>query len=87
MVKEDINAAIISACTIFVWFFMPFLPEITRSTREDVIELFRYVSAAEHMREFAKGIIDSRPIVFYVSATAFLLAVTFLSFQRRKWKA
>lgn len=87
MVKEDINAAIISACTIFVWFFLPFLPEIMRSTREDVNEFFRYLSAAEHMREFAKGIIDTRPIVFYVSATAMLLAITFLSFQRRKWKA
>jgi ABC-2 type transport system permease protein len=87
MVKEDINAAIISACTIFVWFFIPFLPEIMRSTREDVNEFFRYLSAAEHMREFAKGIIDTRPIVFYTSATALLLAITFLSFQRRKWKA
>jgi len=87
MVKEDINAAIISACTIFVWFFLPFLPEIMRSTREDVNEFFRYLSAAEHMREFAKGIIDTRQIVFYLSATALLLAITFLSFQRRKWKA
>lgn len=87
LVKEDINAAIISACTIFVWFFLPFLPEILRSTREDVNEFFRYFSSAQHMQEFAKGIIDTRPIVLYVSATAFLLAITFLSFQRRKWKA
>jgi ABC-2 type transport system permease protein len=87
LVKEQINAAIISACTIFVWFFIPFLPEIKRTTREDVLEFFRYFSAAEHMKEFSKGIIDSRQIVFYVTATAFLLALTFLSFQRRKWKA
>lgn len=87
MVREDINAAIISACTIFVWFFIPFLPEIMRESRTEVIEFFRYFSAAEHMREFAKGIIDTRPIVFYVSATALLLTITFLSFQRRKWKA
>jgi len=86
-VKEDINAAIISACTIFVWFFLPFLPEIMRSTDENLQEFFRYLSAAEHMREFSKGMIDSRQIVFYLSATALLLAITFLSFQRRKWKA
>jgi ABC-2 type transport system permease protein len=58
-----------------------------RSTDEDLQEFFRYLSAAEHMREFSKGMIDSRQIVFYVSATALLLAITFLSFQRRKWKA
>jgi len=87
LVTEQINAAIISACTIFVWFFIPFMPEIMRTTRPDVLEFFRYFSAAEHMREFSKGIIDSRQIVFYVSSTVFLLILTFLSFQRRKWKA
>ncbi|HET6410048.1 MAG TPA: ABC transporter permease subunit [Chthoniobacteraceae bacterium] len=88
LVKEDINAAIISACTIFVWFFIPFLPEIMRTTEQSGWhEFFGYLSAAEHMREFSKGIIDSRQIVFYVSATALLLAMTLLSFQRRKWKA
>jgi gliding motility-associated transport system permease protein len=88
MVREDINAAIISACTIFVWFFMPFLPDILRQTEDSGWpEFFRYFSAAEHMKEFSKGIIDSRQIVFYLSVTALLLAITFLSFQRRKWKA
>jgi ABC-2 type transport system permease protein len=87
LVKEQINAAIISACSIFVWFFIPFLPEIMRTTRSDVKDFFQYLSAAEHMRDFSKGIIDSRQIVFYLSATALLLALTFLSFQRRKWRA
>jgi ABC-2 type transport system permease protein len=87
LVREQINAAIISACCIFVWFFVPFLPEIMRTTRSDVQEFFRYFSAAEHMREFSKGIIDSRQIAFYLSATGLLLILTFLSFQRRKWKA
>jgi ABC-2 type transport system permease protein len=87
LVKEQINAAIISACTIFVWFFLPFLPEIMRITRPDVLEFFKYFSAAEHMREFSKGMIDSRQLVWYLSATALFLALTFFSFQRRKWRA
>ncbi|MEQ1858716.1 MAG: ABC transporter permease [Chthoniobacteraceae bacterium] len=87
LVKEQINAAIISACGIFVWFFMPFLPRILGTTRPDWLELFRYFSAAEHMEEFGKGMIDSRQIVWYLSATALLLILTFHSFQRRKWKA
>ncbi len=87
LVREQINAAIISACIIFVWFFLPFLPEIMRITRPDVLEFFRYFSAAEHMREFGKGMIDSRQIVWYLSATGLLLVLTFHSFQARKWKA
>lgn len=87
LVTEQINAAVISACTIFVWFFIPFLPQLSRSTRPDLQEFFHYFAAAEHMQDFAKGIVDSRQIVFYVSATGLLLTLTFLSFQRRKWKA
>jgi ABC-2 type transport system permease protein len=87
LVKEQINAAVITACVIFVWFFIPFLPEIMRVTRPDVLDFFKYFSAAEHMRDFSKGLIDSRQIIWYTSATITLLIFTLFSFQRRKWKA
>lgn len=87
LVKEQINAAIISACATFVWFFLPFAPQLIRTTRPDVLEFFRYFSAADHMQDFSKGMIDSRQIVWYLSGTALLLVLTFHAFQRRKWKA
>jgi ABC-type transport system involved in multi-copper enzyme maturation permease subunit len=55
LVKDQINAAVICACGVFIWFFLPFLPEIMRITKPETLEFFRYFSAAEHMREFAEG--------------------------------
>ena len=71
----------------YIWFFLPFLPEIMRVTDPNTLEVFKYFSAAEHMREFAKGVIDSRQVVWYLTATLLMLFLTFVVFQRRKWKA
>ncbi|EDY20375.1 hypothetical protein CfE428DRAFT_2299 [Chthoniobacter flavus Ellin428] len=39
------------------------------------------------MDDFTKGIIDSRPVVWYVSMTALVTYLTLQVFQFRKWKA
>jgi ABC-2 type transport system permease protein len=39
------------------------------------------------MTDFSKGVIDSRPIVWYLSMTALVLFLTHQVFQYRKWKA
>jgi ABC-2 type transport system permease protein len=87
LVKDQVSAAVICVSTTFVYFFLPFLPDVMRITDPDKVEIFKYFSAAEHMREFSKGMIDSRQIVWYVSATLALLFLNFLVFQRRKWEA
>lgn len=87
LVKEQINAAVICACSILIWFFLPFVPTMMGVTRPDVLELFRYFSCYEHMIEFSRGMIDTRQIVWYLSATALFLVLTLHSFQRRKWRA
>ncbi len=87
LVKDQVNAAVISISAIIVYFFLPFVPQVMNVTDPEKIELFRYFSAVEHMMDFSKGMIDSREIVWYVSATLFMLFLNFLVFQRRKWKA
>ncbi len=45
-----------------------------------------YFSTLEHMADFSRGVIDTRPIVFYLSMTFFMLFLTFHVFQYRRWK-
>jgi ABC-2 type transport system permease protein len=52
-----------------------------------VRSLVSYFSAVEHMGDFSRGIIDSRPIVWYVSMTLLVLFINYQVFQYRKWKA
>jgi ABC-2 type transport system permease protein len=38
------------------------------------------------MDTFSRGVIDSRPLVFYPTVTAFVLLITYHVFQYRRWK-
>lgn len=87
LVKDQVNAAVICTCGMLLWFFVPFLPQVFGTTDPKLIELFNYFSAAAHMRQFSMGMIDSRTIVWYITATTFLLVINFLVFQWRKWKS
>src|SRR6266487_898268 len=58
------------------------LLDVTSTTRD----LLGYFSAIEHMGTFSRGIIDTRPIVLYVSMTIVMLMLTYQAFQSRKWR-
>lgn len=46
-----------------------------------------YYSSVEHMLQFARGIVDTRSIVFYVSSTAVVLFATVRVVEARRWQA
>jgi ABC-2 type transport system permease protein len=50
-------------------------------------EFVYYFSTIEHMGEFSRGLFDTRPVVFYLSMTLFMLFLTFHVFQYRRWKS
>ncbi len=87
LTKDQINAATISFTTITLLLFLGFLPDIMNITAPAIKDMFSYVSTIQHMQDFSKGIIDSRPIVWYLSMTALITFFTFQVFQYRKWKA
>ena len=86
LTKNQIIAAIISFCAITLLFFLGLvqfiLLDVTSSTRD----LLGYFSAIEHMGTFSHGVIDTRPIVLYVSMTIAMLTLTHQAFQSRKWR-
>jgi ABC-2 type transport system permease protein len=87
LTKDQINAATISFTTITLLLFMGFLPDILNLTAPAIKDVFSYISAIQHMQDFSKGIIDTRPLVWYTSMTALMTFLTFQVFQYRKWKA
>ncbi len=86
LTKNQIVAAIISFCTITLLFFLGLIQFILLDISSTTRELLGYFSAIEHMGTFSRGIIDTRPIVFYVSMTIVLLTLTHQAFQSRKWR-
>jgi len=46
----------------------------------------QHVSLIDHMRDFSRGIIDTRALVFYFSSTALLLFLTWKVVESRRWR-
>ena len=85
--RNQIIAAVVSFALIILVFFSGLLAIIIPNSTPMFRDLFVYFSAFEHLGDFSKGIIDSRPIVFYLTMTAFVLYLTLQVFQYRKWRS
>jgi ABC-2 type transport system permease protein len=86
LTKNQIIAAIISFCSITLLFFLGLIQFVMLDMTSITRELLGYFSAIEHMGTFSRGVIDTRPIVLYVSMTAVMLTLTYYVFQSRKWR-
>jgi len=87
LTNEQINAAVMTFVAIFGFFVTGLLGFILNSPSQAVRDLISYFSAVEHMADFSRGLIDSRPLVWYLSMTSFILFLNLQVFQYRKWKA
>ena len=86
LTNSQIIAAIVSFCAITLLFFLGLVQEILLEISSSTRELLGYFSAIEHMSTFSRGIIDTRPIVFYITSTIVMLGLTYQAFQSRKWR-
>lgn len=48
--------------------------------------VFNHVSMIEHMRDFTRGIVDTRHVAYYVSLTTLFLFFTLKAVESRRWK-
>jgi ABC-2 type transport system permease protein len=84
--KNQIVAAIISFCAITLLFFFGLIQFVLLDVSSGMRDALGYFSSIEHMGTYSRGIIDTRPIVLYLSMTALMLALTYQAFQSRKWR-
>jgi ABC-2 type transport system permease protein len=48
--------------------------------------LFTYISVIDHLENFAKGVIDSQDVIFYLSVMGFGLFLTYSSMESLRWR-
>lgn len=53
---------------------------------EFLVPVFRYVGLGVHFDSIARGVIDSKDIVYYISLIAFFLFLNVRSVESRRWK-
>lgn len=87
LTKNQIVAATIAFALICLMFFLGLLSFVFLKASSTLREFTYYFSTIEHMGEFSRGLLDTRPVVFYLSMTLFTLFLTFHVFQYRRWKS
>lgn len=85
LTKNQVIAAILGFAFIFLVFCLNFLPYFGLST--PARDAAAYVGCLGHMDTFCRGIFDSRPVVFYLSGTAFFLFLTQRVLESRRLRA
>jgi len=84
LTRNQIVAAIVAFALICVAFFSGFLSYVVRD--DAARNAAQYISSLAHMRDFARGLVDTRPVVFHLTGTALMLLATVKVIEARKWK-
>ncbi len=86
LTSSQIIAGIITITVLVIHYFLGFVTVIWGESFAGA-GLFHYISAQQHLHYFASGLLDIRPAVYYLSATVFLLFLTYQVINYRRWRA
>lgn len=86
LTRSQIIAAMIALALGVSLYLLSFLSFATAGQTGWLVKVSAHVSLMEHMRDFARGVVDIRPLVFYLSLTALFLFLTLKSVESRRWK-
>jgi ABC-2 type transport system permease protein len=86
LTRNQIIAAMFSFALGISLFMLSFLSAAMAGRASWVQKIFTHLSLVEHMRDFAHGVVDIRPLVFYLSLTALFLFLTLKAVESRRWK-
>ena len=84
--RSQIIAAMLCLAGGVSMFLLSFLSDKLSLDTTWWMSVFNYLSLFEHMNDFARGVVDTRPVVFYVSLTVLFLFLTLRALESRRWK-
>lgn len=84
--RTQMTAAIISFVLGVTLFSLGFLAEQIPVTAQWQTSVLSYFGLFGQMRDFARGVVDTRAVVFYLSLTLVFLFLTLRAVESRRWK-
>ncbi len=85
LTRNQVIAAVLSFVALLLLFSLGILDVFIRDPEGS--KVIQYLSLIEHLTGFAKGFVDTRPLVFYLSATAICLFLTGRVIASPRWRA
>jgi ABC-2 type transport system permease protein len=86
LTRSQIIAAMICLAGGVSLFLVSFLGDRINAQAVGWNSIFNHLNLLDHMNDFARGIVDTRPVVFYLSLTIFFLFLTLRVVESRRWK-
>ena len=84
--RSQMAAAMISFVLGVTLFSLGFLAQAITTVAQWTTQLLSYFGLFNQMNDFARGVVDTRTLVFYVSLTMFFLFLTLRVVESRRWK-
>jgi ABC-2 type transport system permease protein len=85
MTSSQIIAGIVTVGLLVIHHFLGYVTVIWGGSFPGA-PLFEHISSQQHLHFFAKGLIDSRAVVYYLSATVLVLFLTYQVLDYRRWR-
>ncbi|MFK7909446.1 MAG: ABC transporter permease [Akkermansiaceae bacterium] len=86
LTSSQIVAGIITIAALVMHFFLGVIPYYLGEGFK-AVSAFHYVSIQEHLANAARGLLDTRPVVYHLSMAAFFLFLTHITLDFRRWKS
>ncbi|OGX40173.1 MAG: hypothetical protein A3C53_07500 [Omnitrophica WOR_2 bacterium RIFCSPHIGHO2_02_FULL_68_15] len=85
LTRNQVIAAVLSFVALMLLFSIGILDAFIKDP--ETSKLIRYYSLIDHLRDFSKGILDSRPIIYYTTFTAICLFFTGRVIGNPRWRS
>lgn len=85
LTSSQIVAGLITIGLLVIQYFLGFVTVIWGESFVGA-SFFHYISSQRHLHYFASGLIDTRPMVYFVSVAIFVLFLTYQVVDYRRWK-
>jgi ABC-2 type transport system permease protein len=84
--RSQMIAVIFGIALGFALFMLSFLSTAVEAQSGWEAQIIAHLALREHMRDFAAGVVDSRPVVLYLTLTVFFLFLSWKTVESRRWK-
>lgn len=84
--RSQIIAAMLCLVGGVTLFLLSFLGDRVDAISTRLAQVCNHLNLFDHMNDFARGVVDTRPVVFLLSLTALFLFLTLRVLESRRWR-
>ncbi len=86
LTSNQLIAGVVAFALVTLHFFVGFIQGFAGNMPPEVLDRVTYFSTVEHLRFFSNGLIDTRPLIYYVTGSALMLTFTYYVLEYRRWR-